>query len=81
MLDDRPIVLPYIAVTPWPYIEYRGQQDWIASALCVETWLDQFVGAHYVSWAWSMWALHSSHLCAVTFARERDSTLFLLKFG
>jgi hypothetical protein len=81
MLDDRPIVLPFLAVVPWPYVEYQGQQDWISSCYCVESWLDQCVGAHLVRWAWSMWALHQSHLCAVSFARSQDSTLFLLRFG
>ena len=81
MLDDRPIVLPYLAVVPWPYVEYRGQQDWISSCHCVESWLDQCVGPHYVRWAWSMWTLHQSHLCAVSFLQERDTTLFLLRFG
>lgn len=81
MLDDRPITLPYTAVVPWPIVEYRGYPDWIQGCHCIENWLDHHVGPHLVAWVWSMWTLHQSHLCSVSFARDRDSTLFLLRWG
>lgn len=79
-LWDRYPELPYTAVVPWPTVEYRGQQDWVASVICIETWLESRVGRHYVEWTWNMWTLHNHNLCGVGFAREVDSTLFLLRW-
>jgi hypothetical protein len=80
-LWDRHPELPYRAVAPWPRIEYRGQWDWIESVGCVESWLEQYVGCHYSRWTWTMWTLDNPYLCSVSFAREPDSTLFLLRFS
>ncbi len=80
-LNDYPITLPYPAVVPWPIIEYHGQPDWVESVHTIESWLDRYSGPHYVAWVWNMWTLHQTHLCSVSFARERDSTLFLLRWG
>jgi hypothetical protein len=80
MLMDRP-ELPYRAVAPWPQIEHNGQWDWIATVYTVEDWLERSVGPHWALWGWSMYSLHQSHLCGVSFARERDSILFLLKWS
>ena len=80
-LNDFPLTLPYTAVVPWPVVERNGQLDWIDSVYSVESWLDQYIGPHYTQWVWSMWALHQSHLCSVSFARERDTSLFLLRWG
>jgi hypothetical protein len=74
--------LPYRAVAPWPRIERLGQQDWIEQVMTVEQWLELHVGPHYARWGWSMWTLHNQHdLCAVSFAREQDTTLFLLRWA
>ena len=80
-LCDHPITLPYTAVVPWPLVERNGQPDWIDAIYTVEDWLDSRIGPHYSRWVWSMWTLHQSHLCSVSFARERDTTLFLLRWG
>lgn len=80
-VSDRFIQFPYQALVPWPVIEYRGQPDWIASVHSVESWLDQCVGPHWQRWSWSLWTLHQQDLCAVSFQRSRDRTLFLLRFG
>ena len=81
MLNDHPFELPYRAVVPWPLIIYNGQPDWIESVMQIEDWLDHQVGPHLVVWVWSMWTLHQSYLCSVSFLRERDTTLFLLRWG
>jgi len=81
MLWDRYPELPYRAVAPWPVIELNGQPDWIASVDMVESWLDARVGHHWVHWTWSMWTLHQYNHCGVSFVCERDTTLFLLRFG
>ena len=80
-LWDRHPELPYRAVAPWPLVEYHGQWDWIESVDCVETWLESHIGSHYSQWTWTMWTLDNPYLCSVSFAREPDSTLFLLRFG
>lgn len=80
-LCDLHLALPYRAVAPWPVIEYNGNLDWVASVDCVESWLEQYVGHHHSHWTWSMWTLHNPNLCCVSFARERDTTLFLLRFS
>ena len=79
MLYDRHPVLPYLAVVPWPLIDRNGQPDWIESVGSVESWLESRVGPHYVRWCWNMYHL-TPDLCGVTFAREQDSVLFLLRW-
>jgi hypothetical protein len=81
MLWDLHPKLPYYAAAPWPVIEQNGQPDWIASVAYVEDWLELHVGHHWVHWTWNMWTLHQQDFCGVSFCRERDTTLFLLKFG
>ena len=73
--------LPYRAVAPWPLVEVNGNLDWISSVDIVESWLITHVGHHWTHWTWTMWTLHQPNLCSVSFAREPDSTLFLLRFS
>lgn len=80
MLWDRP-ELPYRAVVPWPQVLRNGQWDWIESVAAVELWLESYVGPHWVRWGWSMFALEQSYLCGVSFARDPDRVLFLLKYS
>lgn len=81
MLHDWHCDLPYSVVAPWPIVLRNGQADWVDTVLLVETWLESHVGSHWSSWAWNTLGLHQHHLCGVAFARERDSTLFLLRWG
>lgn len=74
-------VLPYPAVVPWPRIENLGYQDWIASVDLIEDWLRDSVGPRYREWTWSMWSLHNTELCSVSFRWEPNVTMFLLRFG
>jgi len=81
-LWDRHPELPYRAVAPWPQIVTdTGQLDWIESVDQVETWLENFVGYHFVHWTWTMWTLDNPYLCSVSFRREPDSLLFLLRWN
>jgi len=80
-LWDRHPELPYRAVVPWPEIERNGNLDWIASVVTIQDWLESTVGPHYSHWTWAMWTLHQPNLCGVSFARDTDSTLFLLKWN
>ena len=80
-LWDRHPELPYQAVAPWPVVQVDNNYiDWATSVLCVESWLEQYVGRHWVEWTWSMWSLHQADLCGVRFLHERDVVLFLLRF-
>ena len=81
VLWDKYPDLPYRAVAPWPLIERNGCLDWVESVESVEIWLNEYVGSHYTRWTWTMWTLHNPYLCSVSFAREPDSTLFLLRFS
>ena len=81
MLWDRDPILPYHAVAPWPHIYYRNQRDWISSMTSVESWLEQCVGHHCKDWTWTMWTLHQSDLCGVSFRYEPHRSMFLLRFG
>lgn len=76
LIDDFPR-LPYQVIVPWPSV----YDTWLENTILVETWLEGCVGPHYVRWVWSMWTLHQSDLCSVSFAREPDTSLFLLRFG
>jgi hypothetical protein len=80
-LEDCLQELPYRGVVPWPLVERNGCYDWICSVSTVEDWLDQYVGGHYSDWTWTQWTLHQPNLCSVSFKREPDSVLFLLRFG
>jgi hypothetical protein len=79
-LWDRYPNLPYRAVVPWPVVETDGNLDWVASVEIIQDWLESCVGPHYARWCWSMWSLHQPNLCGVSFARDKDSTLFLLRW-
>ena len=79
-LWDYP-VLPYKCVVPWPEFYTNGYKDWIQSADYIESWLVNNIGPHWSTWTWSMWTLHNSELCGVSFARERSCSLFLLRFS
>lgn len=79
-LWDYP-VLPYPAVVPWPVVEHRGYQDWMASVDLIEEWLRICIGPRYSEWTWSMWSLHNPQLCSVSFRWEPNASLFVLRFG
>ena len=84
MLYDRHPELPYVASAPWPLVELEsspGQWDWINSMGTVETWLVNSVGHHWVCWTWNMSSNERIEICTVRFLREKDTTLFLLRFG
>lgn len=79
-LWDKHPELPYRAVVPWPRIETNGNLDWVAAVDIMQSWLESTVGKHYIQWTWTMWTLDQPDLCGVSFARDTDSTLFLLKW-
>jgi len=74
-------VLPYKAVVPWPQVYNRGVIDWVQSVDMIEDWLDHNVGPHWAEWTWCMWTLHNPNFCGVSFNRERNCSLFILKFS
>jgi len=74
-------MLAYSVHAPWPVVESNGNLDWIDAVACVEEWLSACVGSHLIEWDWDVLCLHNPCWCSVRFARERDSTLFLLRFS
>lgn len=79
-LWDHPC-LPYRAIAPWPVILVDGRTDWVSSVDYMESWLESNVGPHWAAWTWSMWSLHNSEFCGVSFSREKFCSMFLLKFS
>ena len=79
-LWDYP-VLPYQAQVPWPCVLRSGHQDWVTSVDLVETWLVNSIGPRYSLWTWNMWHLGMGDLCGVSFLKDRDRLIFLLRFG
>lgn len=83
-LWDRHPELPYQAWAPWPKIEIKGYQDWETSVHNVDTWLVNHIGLRWVDWTWG-WVNFSMNIdgnvCCVNFRRQRDTSLFLLRFG
>lgn len=73
--------LPYPATIAWPRSETGGQWDWITDIESVEAWLEAHVGSHTDSWAWCVGAFDQRDYCCVSFARQQDSVMFLLRFG
>ena len=82
-LWDRYPCLPYQGHVPWPRIQYRDHQDWVASVDLVDSWLRTSVGSRWVNWTWgwATFACQDLDQCHVNFRWERDRTLFLLRFG
>lgn len=76
--------LPYKVYAPWPKIEDHGYQDWERSVELVDSWLIDYVGFRWVdwTWGWSTFSMNISHnFCCVNFRREKDCSLFLLRFS
>jgi hypothetical protein len=71
----------YIATAPWPVDPRHYQQDWIEAVNDVEKWLEKCAGPHLVEWAFSTNQEHNYWEACVAFRRERNKTLFLLKWS
>ena len=71
----------YIATAPWPIIQNSHQQlDWVAAVDEMEQWLNRYIGSHYTEWAYhNGTSIDYWHAC-IAFRRERNRTLFLLKW-
>jgi hypothetical protein len=68
----------YSAVVPWPVDPRHYQQDWICAIDTIESWLEQYVGAHLVEWAFDGQREQEPWQACVAFRQERNRTLFLL---
>jgi hypothetical protein len=69
----------YIARAPWP--NYDSQLDWVDNVIVLETWLNQYVGEHWVRWAWATDREHTSSEACVAFRWDKHRTLFLLTWS
>ena len=71
--------LIYTAACNWP--PPQPQIDWVDQVICMEHWLTTHVGVRGVDWDWVGPDYAPSWVCAVMFARARDKTVFLLRWG
>ncbi len=69
----------YIARAPWPRPQI--QTDWVDAVATLEYWLEQYVGEHYVRWAWATERDHNSWEACVAFKWDKHRTLFLLTWS
>ena len=69
----------YIATAPWP--NYDSQLDWVDNVITLEQWLEQYVGEHYVRWAWATNSNHTTTEACVAFKWDKHRTLFLLAWA
>ncbi len=71
----------YIATAPWPVVHNPYQQlDWIAAVDLMESWLNRYCGSHYSEWAYHAGTTVDYWQACIAFRRERNRTLFLLKW-
>ena len=71
----------YTARAPWPALSLDHQVDWIDNVQYMTQWLDSFVGPHWARWAWAQEQDQRTWECCVAFLKDKDRTLFLLKWA
>jgi hypothetical protein len=69
----------HIAIVPWPWVAVSDQSDWIDSLFTLEEWLNTCVGRE--EWAYSNNPQLEYWQACVAFKRERNKTLFLLRWS
>lgn len=69
------------AIVPWPVDPRHYQKDWIDSIDMIESWLEQYVGDHWVKWAYSTAVEQEYWQACIAFKQARDCTLFLLTWS
>lgn len=70
----------HIAIAPWPH--YRELQlDWVDAMAELELWLNRYCGAHWSEWAYAQQQHLEYWQACIAFKRERNKTLFLLKWA
>lgn len=81
-LVDYPVdpYFPYIALAPWPH-SLEHQLDWINQIETVESWLHQYIGAHYSAWVWASQQEQQYWQACVAFQLEKHKSLFLLQWA
>ena len=72
----------HIAMAPWPVIlNPHKQLDWISAVDEMELWLNRYIGSHYTEWAYHNGTTIDYWTACIAFKRERNKTLFLLKWA
>ena len=72
----------HIAYATWPTILAPDQQlDWVTAVETMELWLNQYVGSHYSEWAYHNGTSVDYWQACIAFKRERNKTLFLLRWS
>ena len=70
----------YIAQAPWPRHD-ELQLDWVDTMEELEVWLNQYVGAQGVEWAYSQQQDHDYWRSCIAFRQAKNKTLFLLQWS
>lgn len=70
----------YIAQAPWPQFS-ELQLDWVTQMTELEVWLNRYIGAHSVEWAYAEQPDHDYWSVAIAFRLARSKTLFLLQWS
>ena len=83
IIDHPQPYFPYIAIAPWPTITHpiTYQIDWIDCVQELESWLERSVGPHYQRWAYATSQEQEYWHACVSFAREPDRTMFVLRWA
>ena len=70
----------HIAYATWPTINVNDQLDWVTAVETMESWLNQYIGSHYSEWAYHNGTSIDYWQACIAFKRERNKTLFLLRW-
>lgn len=71
----------HIAYATWPTIIVNDQWDWVTAVDEMEAWLNQYIGHHYSEWAYHNGTSADYWQACIAFRRERNKTLFLLRWS
>lgn len=69
----------HVAQAPWPQFS-ELQLDWVTQMTELEVWLNQYIGAHSVEWAYAQQPDYDYWSVAIAFKQARSKTLFLLQW-
>jgi hypothetical protein len=72
----------HIAIAHWPTIlTEHDQLDWVTAVNTMESWLNQYIGSHYSTWAYHNGTSHDYWQACIAFKWAKHKTLFLLQWS
>jgi hypothetical protein len=71
----------HIATAHWPLVfTQHNQLDWISAVDQMESWLNNYIGAHYSCWAYHNGTSVDYWQACIAFKKPTYKTLFLLQW-